>query len=139
MCIVKSKCLQGEKMIHGVRYIRQDVSYISKKHICPICGTSLSVIKVSKVINSNSEEAKEIPPIVPGTVIGNRGLKFRNYTAVGNRRSNIEYAAKNIKKLTAQYDSIYQEVLDKYAYETLLGEIDSELRDQVKESFLRSK
>lgn len=71
-------------MIHGVRYVRQDVSYISKEHSCPICNTSLTVVKVSKVINSNSEEAKNIPPIIPKTVIGNRGLKFRNYTAVGN-------------------------------------------------------
>lgn len=71
-------------MIHGVRYVRQDVSYISKKHSCPTCGTPLDVIKVSKVIDSNSEEAKELPPIIPGTVISTRGIKFRKYTAVGN-------------------------------------------------------
>lgn len=70
-------------MIHGIRYVRQDVIYISKKHYCPICNTLLNVVKVSKVINSNSEEAKDLPPILPKTVIG-RGVKFRNYTAVGN-------------------------------------------------------
>lgn len=70
-------------MIHGIRYVRQDVSYISKKHYCPICNTLLAVVKVSKVINSNSEEAKDLPPILPKTVIG-RGVKFRNYNAVGN-------------------------------------------------------
>lgn len=70
-------------MIHGIRYVRQDVSYISKKHYCPICNTLLDVVKVSKVINSNSEEAKELPSILPKTVIG-RGVKFRNYNAVGN-------------------------------------------------------
>ena len=70
-------------MIHGIRYVRQDISYISKKHYCPICNTLLDVVKVSKVINSNLEEAKELPPILPKTVIG-RGVKFRNYNAVGN-------------------------------------------------------
>ncbi len=70
-------------MIHGIRYVRQDISYISKKHYCPICDTLLDVVKVSKVINSHSEEAKELPPILPQTVIG-RGVKFRNYNAVGN-------------------------------------------------------
>lgn len=70
-------------MIHGIRYVRQDVSYISKKHYCPICGTLLNVVKVSKVINSNSEEAKDLPPILPETVIG-RGVKFRKYNAIGN-------------------------------------------------------
>ena len=70
-------------MIHGIRYVRQDISYISKRHYCPLCNTLLDVVNVSKVINSNSEEAKEIPPIIPKTVIG-RGVKFRNYNAVGN-------------------------------------------------------
>lgn len=70
-------------MIHGIRYVRQDVSYISKKHICPICDTQLDVVKVSEVINFNSEEVKELPPIIPKTVIG-RGIKFRNYNAIGN-------------------------------------------------------
>ena len=70
-------------MIHGIRYVRQDVNYISKKHYCPICDNLLNVVKISKVINSNSEEAKDLPPILPKTVIG-RGVKFRNYNAVGN-------------------------------------------------------
>ena len=73
----------GGNMIHGIRYVRQDVSYISKNHYCPICNTLLNAVKVSKVINSNSEEAKDLPPILPKTVIG-CGVKFRNYNAVGN-------------------------------------------------------
>ncbi len=71
-------------MIHGVRYIRQDVGYLSKKHDCPICHGSLRVVKCSEVTNSNSEEAKRLPPIIPKTVIGSRGVKFRSYNAVGN-------------------------------------------------------
>ena len=59
-------------MIHGIRYVRQDVSYISKNHYCPICNTRLNAVKVSKVINSNSEEAKDLPPILPKTVIGRK-------------------------------------------------------------------
>ena len=64
---------------------------------------------------------------------------YRKKVSKELRRSNTEYAAKNIKKLTAQYDSIYQEVLGEYAYNTLLGKIDSEIRDQLKESFSRGK
>ena len=70
-------------MIHGIRYVRQDVTYISKKHTCPICEAQLNVVKVSKIINSKSEEAHNLPPIVPQTVIGH-GVKFRKYNAVGN-------------------------------------------------------
>ena len=71
-------------MVHGVRYVRQDITYIKKEHKCPVCNTTLNVIKVSKVINSNSEEAKNVTPIVPKMVIGTRGVKFRSYNAVGN-------------------------------------------------------
>lgn len=71
-------------MVHGVRYVRQDISYLSKKHSCPVCGTQMNVVKRSKVINSGSDEAQNIPPIVPKTVIGSRGVKFRKYTAAGN-------------------------------------------------------
>ena len=71
-------------MTHGVRYVRQDIKYLSKEHNCPICNAPLSVVKSSKVINSNSEEAKDIPPIIPRVVVGGRGLKLRNYSGVGN-------------------------------------------------------
>ena len=71
-------------MVHGVRYVRQDITYLKKEHKCPICNTPLNVIKASAVINSNSEEAKGITPIVPKVVIGTRGIKFRNYNAIGN-------------------------------------------------------
>lgn len=71
-------------MIHGVRLISQDISYISKQHSCPVCNTPLNVIKLSKVINSGSKEAKNLPPILPPTVIGSRKVKFRSYSAVGN-------------------------------------------------------
>lgn len=71
-------------MVHGVRYVRQDVSYLSKKHSCPVCDTQLNVIKASKIINSASEETKEIPPIVPKITMSGRGIKFRKYNAIGN-------------------------------------------------------
>ena len=71
-------------MVHGIRYVRQDISYLSKKHSCPVCGTQMNVVKRSKVINSGSDEAQNIPPIVPKTVIGTKGVKFRTYNAVGN-------------------------------------------------------
>lgn len=33
--------------------------FCMRKHDCPICGRLLKKIKVSKVVNSNSEEAKD--------------------------------------------------------------------------------
>ena len=70
-------------MIYGIRYVRQDVNYILKKHYCPVCNNLLNVVKASKVINSDLGEDKDLPPILPKTVIG-RGVKFREYNTAGN-------------------------------------------------------
>lgn len=71
-------------MVHGVRYIGKDAIYLSKKHYCPDCKTELKKVNVSKVLNSNSEEAKNMPKILSRTIIGSRGIKFRNYNYLGN-------------------------------------------------------
>ena len=43
----------------GRKYFCNDVIYtIFKKHYCPVCETQLSRIKVSKIVNSKSPEAK---------------------------------------------------------------------------------
>ena len=47
------------KMIHGVKYFNSDIVYLKKSHLCPDCNTRLETVKVSKVVNSNSPEAKE--------------------------------------------------------------------------------
>ena len=44
----------------GKKYFNDDVIYtVFKKHFCPTCGTQLSRIKVSKIVNSKSPEAKQ--------------------------------------------------------------------------------
>ena len=46
-------------MIVGRRYFNNDVIYtMLKKHYCPVCGTKLTRIKTSKIVNSKSAEAK---------------------------------------------------------------------------------
>ncbi len=116
-------------MIHGVRCVRQDVSYISKKHSCPICNTALSVIKVSKVVNGNSGEAKKIPPIIPGTVIGNRGTKFRKYTAVGNIKWNWkEFECPNCRRRFTVEQMKKIEASPKECWEEMVASIDESLK-----------
>ncbi len=43
----------------GRKYLNNDIFYtVFKKHFCTECKTKLSCIKVSKIVNSNSPEAK---------------------------------------------------------------------------------
>ena len=46
-------------MIVGKKYMNNAIFYtIFKKHYCAVCRTKLSRKKVSKIVNSNSPEAK---------------------------------------------------------------------------------
>lgn len=46
-------------MISGKKYINNSLFYtMFKKHYCPQCGKLLQRIKVSKIVNSKSPEAK---------------------------------------------------------------------------------
>jgi hypothetical protein len=74
-------------MAHGVQYVNQDIGYMSKKHYCPDCKCELKKVNVSKIINSGSEEAKNMPKMFSKTRIGIRGIQFRSYRYVGD----IEY------------------------------------------------
>lgn len=47
-------------MLHGRLYSNNDIKYISlTKHRCPYCANLLKTVKISKVVNSNSPEAKD--------------------------------------------------------------------------------
>lgn len=47
------------EMISGKKYINNALFYtMFKKHYCPQCGKLLQRIKVSKIVNSKSPEAK---------------------------------------------------------------------------------
>lgn len=46
-------------MIVGKKYSNNAIFYtVFKKHYCPVCGTKLTRIKTSKIVNSKSPEAK---------------------------------------------------------------------------------
>ena len=46
-------------MIVGRKYLNDDVFFtVFKKHFCPTCKVRLERIKVSKIVNSQSPEAK---------------------------------------------------------------------------------
>lgn len=45
--------------IHGVKREWSSPIFCMKKHDCPVCGRLLEKVKVSKVVNSRSEEAKD--------------------------------------------------------------------------------
>ncbi len=47
-------------MIKGARYQNDDIIYtVFKKHRCPACGEKLKLIKLQKIVNSESPEAKD--------------------------------------------------------------------------------
>lgn len=46
-------------MNHGVKYVCNDFFYLIKKHFCPDCKTLLKKVKVSRIVNSSSPEAKD--------------------------------------------------------------------------------
>ncbi len=45
-------------MLNGIKYFNDDVIYMIKKHYCPDCKTLLQKVKVSRIVNSKSPEAK---------------------------------------------------------------------------------
>jgi predicted RNA-binding Zn-ribbon protein involved in translation (DUF1610 family) len=46
--------------IHGVQYTSKSPFYVNfKKHFCPVCHDRLGKTKVSRIVNSKSEEAKD--------------------------------------------------------------------------------
>ncbi|MBQ7385912.1 MAG: hypothetical protein IJW04_05325 [Ruminococcus sp.] len=45
-------------MISGVKHVNSNPFFFFKKHYCPKCSEKLKVVKESKIVNSNSPEAK---------------------------------------------------------------------------------
>ena len=60
-------------MIHGVKYFNNDVRYLKKEHFCPDCKSKLETVKVTKVVNHKSPEAKDFD-FGLGTGTGRIGL-----------------------------------------------------------------
>ena len=47
-------------MVIGTKYINNAIFYtLFKKHYCPNCNKRLRLVKKSKIVNSNSPEAKD--------------------------------------------------------------------------------
>lgn len=64
-------------MVHGKKYINNDVVFTHfKKHYCPDCKTKVVRVKVSKIVNSESSDAKkyDFSNGIDGSLIGN--IKF---------------------------------------------------------------
>ena len=68
-----------------------------KIHYCPVCESNLVVIKVNRIIESNSEDAKEFD-----LSIGSEGHLFGKVRVVWDefkcRRCNVRYKLNEIKK-----------------------------------------
>lgn len=45
-------------MLNGIKYFNNDIFYMMKKHYCPDCKALLKKVKVSRIVNSKSPEAK---------------------------------------------------------------------------------
>ena len=45
-------------MILGVKHVNSNPFFFFKKHYCPKCSEKLKVVKESKIVNSNSPDAK---------------------------------------------------------------------------------
>ena len=51
--------MSKKERISGYRFSAPDIFYTRfKKHFCPTCGTKLGFIRLSRVVNSESPEAK---------------------------------------------------------------------------------
>ena len=46
-------------MIHGIKYFNEDLFYVRRAHFCPDCKAKMKTVKVSRVVNSCSSEAKD--------------------------------------------------------------------------------
>lgn len=74
-------------MANSVVYVNKDVRYFKQPHYCPQCRSELKVVKVSKVLDGNSDEAKKIDTRRSRTVIGSKGISFKTRYYVGD----VEY------------------------------------------------
>ena len=83
---------------HGVKRIWANPFYLRiKKHFCPICNEQLSPIKVSKLVNSASKEAKEYDfSSSDGYMLGN--IKFI-WSEFRCKSCNKDYTVSEIKEM----------------------------------------
>ncbi|MBQ8767824.1 MAG: hypothetical protein IJZ16_13590 [Clostridia bacterium] len=68
-----------------------------KKHYCPKCGAKLKVQKVSKIVNSNSPEAKEYDFSLGDTFLMGDVEFFYNVFSCST--CSTQYSVKEMKKL----------------------------------------
>ena len=74
-------------MNQGVKRIKTDIVYLNNDHYCPDCGTKLDVVEVSKILDSNSPEAKQYNSLFDGFYIQGNKIGYRMNRYIGN----IEY------------------------------------------------
>ena len=84
--------------IHGVKRIWSSPIFLHfKKHYCPACNSELKPTKVSKVVNSKSEEAKNFD-FSAGDVYMLGNIKFI-WTELKCMDCNCTYSIKEMKTI----------------------------------------
>ena len=84
-------------MIKGYSFKIENIFHMFKKHYCPVCGTGLSIRKVSEIVNSESSEAKNYDFEVADTFVKG-DMKFTHielYCNQCNKYFTIKEAKKN--------------------------------------------
>ena len=88
-------------MIHGVKYDSKDILYLRKPHFCPDCKTKLKTVKVSKVVNWKSPEAKDYDfSSVDTYLVGNIKFVWKEFECPSCNR---HITVKEMKKLEGVY------------------------------------
>ena len=84
--------------IHGVKRIRSSPIFLHlKKHYCPACNSKLKPTKVSKVVNSKSDEAEKFD-FSAGDVFMCGNIKFI-WTELKCMDCNCTYSIKEMKAI----------------------------------------
>ena len=86
-------------MIKGIKYFSNDVFYMMKKHYCPVCNILLKKVKVSRVVNSKSPEAKKFDfSAVDGWMYGNVKFIWKEFECPECKRHITVREMKEIEK-----------------------------------------
>lgn len=94
-------------MIWGTKYSNPDLIYITfKKHPCPNCKTKLKTVKVSKVINYHSPEAKDYSFAIGNGIVVKGNVKFI-WKEFECPNCKSHYTVNELKKIEGVHDGKY--------------------------------
>lgn len=89
-------------MLMGRKYFNNDIIYTKfKKHDCPNCGTQLGLVKVSRVVNSKSPEAKDFDfSNGEGFMCGDVKFIWKEFECLGCKS---HYSVEELKAIEREY------------------------------------